>query len=131
MEQLHDACGIVGIYMSKGQEDLDVRRYITLALTALQHQEQESAGMAVYNSDGQIVHRAAMGKVRKVFTTLVLVFPLHAVASGMCATLQLVPVVLRTLALLLWGHALVSMIQLHWLTMAILLTEQHYATFLA
>ena len=67
MERLHDACGIVGIYMSKGQEDLDVRRYITLALTALQHRGQESAGMAVYNSNGQIVHRAAMGKVREVF----------------------------------------------------------------
>ncbi|HWS84422.1 MAG TPA: amidophosphoribosyltransferase [Ktedonobacteraceae bacterium] len=67
MERLHDACGIVGIYMPKEQENLDVRRYITLALTALQHRGQESAGMAVYDSDRQIVHRAGMGKVREVF----------------------------------------------------------------
>jgi len=53
--------------MPKEQENLDVRRYITLALTALQHRGQESAGMAIYDSDGQIVHRAGMGKVRQVF----------------------------------------------------------------
>ena len=68
MERLHDACGIVGIYMPKGDTSLDVRRYITLALTALQHRGQESAGMAVYDYDEQIVHRVGMGKVREVFT---------------------------------------------------------------
>src|SRR5438128_5165418 len=67
MERLRDACGIVGMYMPKEEEKLDVRRYITLALTALQHRGQESAGMAVYDSDRQIVHRAGMGKVREVF----------------------------------------------------------------
>ncbi len=44
------------------------RRYITLALTALQHRGQESAGMAVYDSAGKIVHRVGMGKVREVFS---------------------------------------------------------------
>lgn len=68
MERLHDACGIVGIYMPKGDDSLDVRRYITLALTALQHRGQESAGMAIYDHDDQIVHRVGMGKVREVFT---------------------------------------------------------------
>jgi amidophosphoribosyltransferase len=48
-------------------ESLDVRRYITLALTALQHRGQESAGMAVYNDQGEIIHRVGMGKVRTVF----------------------------------------------------------------
>jgi amidophosphoribosyltransferase len=67
MERLHDACGIVGIYMPKGDNSLDVRRYLTLALTALQHRGQESAGMAVYDQEGQIAHRASMGKVREVF----------------------------------------------------------------
>ncbi|GHO85395.1 amidophosphoribosyltransferase [Dictyobacter formicarum] len=67
MERLHDACGIVGIYMPKGDDSLDVRRYITLALTALQHRGQESAGMAVYDDNGQIAHRVGMGKVREVF----------------------------------------------------------------
>ncbi|GCE26619.1 amidophosphoribosyltransferase [Dictyobacter alpinus] len=67
MERLHDACGIVGIYVPKGDDSLDVRRYITLALTALQHRGQESAGMAVYDSNGQVAHRVGMGKVREVF----------------------------------------------------------------
>jgi amidophosphoribosyltransferase len=67
MERLHDACGIVGIYAQHDEGNLDVRRYITLALTALQHRGQESAGMAVYDGDNQIVHRVAMGKVRDVF----------------------------------------------------------------
>jgi amidophosphoribosyltransferase len=67
MERLHDACGIVGIFARKEEQDLDVRHYLTLALTALQHRGQESAGMAVYDSAGQIVHRVDMGKVREVF----------------------------------------------------------------
>lgn len=67
MERLHDACGVVGIYAQPDEDHLDVRRYITLALTALQHRGQESAGMAVYDNQGHIVHRVAMGKVRDVF----------------------------------------------------------------
>lgn len=68
MERLHDACGIVGIYVPEdNRSSLDVRRYITLALTALQHRGQESAGMAVYDSSGEVVHRVGMGKVREVF----------------------------------------------------------------
>ena len=68
MERLHDACGIVGIFARENGESIDVRRYLTLALTALQHRGQESAGMAVYRSDGKIVSRVAMGKVREVFS---------------------------------------------------------------
>ncbi|HVB61112.1 MAG TPA: amidophosphoribosyltransferase [Ktedonobacteraceae bacterium] len=68
MERLHDACGIVGIYARQHDESIDVRRYLTLALTALQHRGQESAGMAVYDREGKIVHRVAMGKVRDVFS---------------------------------------------------------------
>ncbi|HTK07664.1 MAG TPA: amidophosphoribosyltransferase [Ktedonobacteraceae bacterium] len=67
MERLHDACGVVGIYAHPNDENLDVRRYITLALTALQHRGQESAGMAVYDAQGDIAHRVDMGKVRDVF----------------------------------------------------------------
>jgi amidophosphoribosyltransferase len=67
MERLHDACGVVGIYMPQGEHSLDIRRYITLALTALQHRGQESAGMAVYDENGQVVHHVGMGKVRDVF----------------------------------------------------------------
>src|SRR5258706_1706334 len=68
MERLHDACGIVGIYARQNGENIDVRRYLTLALTALQHRGQESAGMAVYDSEGKIVSRVSMGKVREVFS---------------------------------------------------------------
>ena len=67
MERLHDACGVVGIYAREDDESIDVRRYLTLALTALQHRGQESAGMAVYDSAGKIVPRVSMGKVREVF----------------------------------------------------------------
>ena len=68
MERLHDACGVVGILAKENGEGIDVRRYLTLALTALQHRGQESAGMAVYDCDGRIVSRVSMGKVREVFS---------------------------------------------------------------
>ncbi|HEX6110602.1 MAG TPA: amidophosphoribosyltransferase [Ktedonobacteraceae bacterium] len=68
MERLHDACGVVGIYSCPNGENIEVRRYLTLALTALQHRGQESAGMAVYDSEGKIVSRVSMGKVREVFS---------------------------------------------------------------
>src|SRR6266481_3988384 len=67
MERLHDACGVVGIFARENGDQIDVRRYLTLALTALQHRGQESAGMAVYDQQGQIVSRIEMGKVREVF----------------------------------------------------------------
>ena len=69
IERLHDACGVVGMYAAEhGGDDIDVRRYLTLALTALQHRGQESAGMAVYDSTGKMFHRVGMGKVREVFS---------------------------------------------------------------
>ncbi|HET9922218.1 MAG TPA: amidophosphoribosyltransferase, partial [Ktedonobacteraceae bacterium] len=68
IERLHDACGVVGIYAPEQEESIDVRRYLTLALTALQHRGQESAGMAVYGPDGKIFPRVEMGKVREVFS---------------------------------------------------------------
>jgi amidophosphoribosyltransferase len=67
MERLREACGIVGIYVQQDDNSIDVRRYLTLALTALQHRGQESAGMAVYDSEEQIAPRIGMGKVRDVF----------------------------------------------------------------
>ncbi len=68
MERLHDACGVVGMYSRPNGENIDIRRYLTLALTALQHRGQESAGMAVYDSDDKLVSRVQMGKVREVFS---------------------------------------------------------------
>ena len=46
MERLHEACGIVGIYMPQTDRKLDVRRYITLALTALQHRHVSLSSFA-------------------------------------------------------------------------------------
>jgi amidophosphoribosyltransferase len=68
MERLHDACGVVGIFAKDNGASIDVRRYLTLALTALQHRGQESAGMAVYDHNGNLVSRVSMGKVREVFS---------------------------------------------------------------
>ncbi len=68
MERLHDACGVVGIYAQKQDQSIDIRQYLVLAMTALQHRGQESAGMAVYDHDGTIAHRVSMGKVRDVFS---------------------------------------------------------------
>lgn len=67
MERLHDACGVVGIYAKTSDASIHVRHYLILALSALQHRGQESAGAAVYDGQGKIVHRIAMGKVREVF----------------------------------------------------------------
>ncbi len=67
MERLHDACGIVGIYLQEHDANIDVRNYLTLSLTAVQHRGQESAGIAVYDGKGKIATRVGMGKVREVF----------------------------------------------------------------
>ncbi len=62
---LHDACGIVGIYDPNYQ--IDVNQYLVLALTALQHRGQESAGIAVTDPNGSIATVIGMGKARDVF----------------------------------------------------------------
>jgi len=64
-EPLHDACGIVGIYDPSRQ--IDVRQYLVLALTALQHRGQESSGIAVSDPNGEIAVVTGMGKARDVF----------------------------------------------------------------
>ena len=66
MERLHDACGVVGIYAQGCDEKgIDVRRYLTLALTALQHRGQESAGVASF--DGAVHLYKSMGLVDVIF----------------------------------------------------------------
>lgn len=65
-EAIHDHCGIVGIYDSTSQ--LDVPRYLVIAMTALQHRGQESAGVALLLPDtGEIEAKTGMGRVRDVF----------------------------------------------------------------
>jgi amidophosphoribosyltransferase len=68
MERLHDACGVVGIYAPVSDDSIDVRRYLMLTLSALQHRGQESAGIAVYDEGGDIAYHIGMGKVRDIFS---------------------------------------------------------------
>ncbi|MEO7021241.1 MAG: amidophosphoribosyltransferase [Ktedonobacteraceae bacterium] len=67
MDRLHDACGVVGIYTPWCNQRTEIVQYLILALTALQHRGQESAGIAVYKSSGEIAHVVGMGKVHEVF----------------------------------------------------------------
>ncbi|MDE7012886.1 MAG: hypothetical protein K2O76_06595, partial [Mailhella sp.] len=60
-DKAHDECGIVGLYGVK-----DAAQHASLALHALQHRGQESAGVASA-SDGQIFIHRGMGLVSSVF----------------------------------------------------------------
>lgn len=65
-EAIHDHCGVVGIYDPTNQ--LDVPRYLVIAMTALQHRGQESAGVALLAPlTGEIESKTGMGRVRDVF----------------------------------------------------------------
>ena len=60
--QLHEACGVVGVY-SKGE---DVARYAFFGIYALQHRGQESAGIA--SADGESIQISTqMGLVGQAF----------------------------------------------------------------
>jgi amidophosphoribosyltransferase len=59
----HDECGVFGIYAP----EMDVARLTFFALFALQHRGQESAGIAVTDGHGLVVHKQ-MGLVSQVFS---------------------------------------------------------------
>ncbi len=63
LERPHEACGVFGLY----GPGVDVARITYFGLFALQHRGQESAGIAVANSDGVACHRD-MGLVNQIFT---------------------------------------------------------------
>jgi amidophosphoribosyltransferase len=63
MHDLHESCGIFGIYAP----GVDVARVTFFALYALQHRGQESAGIATAD-DGRIYIHTDMGLVSHVFT---------------------------------------------------------------
>ena len=60
---MHEHCGVFGVYA----HNIDIARLIFFALFALQHRGQESAGIAVTDSNGIKVH-AGMGLASHVFT---------------------------------------------------------------
>lgn len=73
-DNVHEECGIFGIYDNGDQ--LDVSRLTYYGLYALQHRGQESCGIAVNNRDEedkiQILQYKDMGLVQEVFNPLVL-----------------------------------------------------------
>ena len=63
MAELHEACGVFGIYAP----GMDVARVTFFGLYALQHRGQESAGITA--GDGRELHtHKAMGLVVQVFS---------------------------------------------------------------
>lgn len=64
MSNIHEECGIFGIY---SPEAMDVARYCYYALYALQHRGQESCGIVVNNQGLMRSHKDA-GLVNDVFT---------------------------------------------------------------
>ena len=68
MSNLHEECGVFGIY---NNDDHDVVNATFYGLYALQHRGQESCGMAV-NTDGVITGYKDVGLVGEVFTKNIL-----------------------------------------------------------
>ncbi|RRD96260.1 amidophosphoribosyltransferase [Clostridiales bacterium COT073_COT-073] len=61
-DKLKEACGVVGIHSNRNVSDM-----IVLALLALQHRGQESAGIALLHQ-GKLQQHKDMGLVREVFS---------------------------------------------------------------
>ena len=71
-DKLHEECGVFGILDSKGE---NVANTIYYGLCALQHRGQESAGIAVCNTEGplgNLLCHKNMGLVNEVFSSDVL-----------------------------------------------------------
>ncbi len=62
-DNIHEECGVFGIYSNK-TEDVASQTYV--ALYALQHRGQESCGIVV-NDDGVLKHHKNLGLVNQVF----------------------------------------------------------------
>ena len=60
MSELHDECGVFGIY--KNDKDMDIVEETYLALYALQHRGQIGAGIAV-NNDGNMIYYKDHGMI--------------------------------------------------------------------
>ena len=82
MSNLHEECGVFGIYLPNGARGVVGPAYH--ALYALQHRGQESCGIAV-NTDGVITCHKDVGLVGDVFTGEVLDrLPEGSIAVGHC-----------------------------------------------
>ena len=68
MDNLHEECGVFGMYANEG---IEVAHDIYCGLVALQHRGQESAGMSVTDTSGpkgNVVTKKGMGLVSEVFS---------------------------------------------------------------
>lgn len=66
-DKLHEECGVFGIFTP---DNKDAKHSLYYGLCALQHRGQESAGMALCDTDGpmgNIYHHKGMGLVNEVF----------------------------------------------------------------
>lgn len=63
--QLHEECGVFGVFSNK---DAEIARTVYYGLFALQHRGQESSGIAI-NKGGKISHYKDSGLVEDVFTS--------------------------------------------------------------
>ncbi|MEG6571523.1 amidophosphoribosyltransferase [[Clostridium] cellulosi] len=68
-DEMHEECGVFGIYCPDGS--LDPAHQTYLALYALQHRGQESCGIAV-NDKGVIISQKDLGLIPEVFNEVVL-----------------------------------------------------------
>ena len=62
-DKLHDACGVVGIYLPGG----DAARAAFFGIFSLQHRGQESAGIAASDDDQELHLYRGLGLVNRVF----------------------------------------------------------------
>lgn len=68
MEELHEECGVFGVYSPKAY---DIAKTVYYGLFALQHRGQEGAGIVV-NADGVFSSQKDLGLVNEVFSPSVL-----------------------------------------------------------
>lgn len=66
MDKLKEACGVVGIMLTAKNSEAAYLSY--LALNALQHRGQESAGIIAFNQNNQASLMRDMGLVNQIFT---------------------------------------------------------------
>ena len=79
MSELHEECGVFGVFTSEPENVANTTYY---GLYALQHRGQESCGIVV-NDDGVFTHYRDLGEVSHVFTRDVLSrFPNGTMAVG-------------------------------------------------
>ena len=80
MEQIHEECGVFGIF-NREAESVDTARCVYYALYALQHRGQEACGIAV--NDGNLIsHYKDLGLVHEVFDEKILSGMKGSIAIG-------------------------------------------------